>query len=142
MSELNNLLNGMSGADGFAVAEDPGLAPLTAPPGQPAWTLAEAVELCKRAETLARTMNMHVALTGSVLYGGGTGKDLDILVWGHGGYVPTRIALRQLVRVVGAEPHPDNADAQRYAPLDSFRLIELTLVEGRRVDWIVANCKR
>ncbi len=46
-----------------------------------AWTLEDAVALCKLIEDLAPAYGCHVALTGGVLYKEGPRKDLDILLY-------------------------------------------------------------
>ncbi len=48
------------------------------------WKLDEAVHLITQLEPHFRKKNMHLGLTGSVLYGMGTGKDLDVVVYAHG----------------------------------------------------------
>ena len=52
-----------------------------------------AVQLCSDVETIVRPMGYHVALTGSMLYGGGTGKDIDLIFYRHDN---TRLELAHL----------------------------------------------
>ena len=44
------------------------------------WDITTAIEFCKKLEAIAKPNNMHVALTGGLLYGG-TGKDIDIVLY-------------------------------------------------------------
>lgn len=45
------------------------------------WTQAQAVELCRKIETIAPKYGCHVALTGGTLYHFGERKDADILFY-------------------------------------------------------------
>lgn len=45
------------------------------------WTQAQAIELCRKIETLAPKYGCHVALTGGTLYHFGERKDADILFY-------------------------------------------------------------
>ena len=45
------------------------------------WTQAEAVELCRKIETICPQYGAHVALTGGTLYKDGSRKDADILFY-------------------------------------------------------------
>lgn len=47
------------------------------------WTIQQAIELCRKFETALVPKRFHVALGGSVLYRGMSGKDLDIFVYPH-----------------------------------------------------------
>jgi hypothetical protein len=52
-----------------------------------AWTRDLAVELCIKLEEIAPTYGAHVALSGGVLYREGKRKDLDLVIYRHGGRV-------------------------------------------------------
>jgi hypothetical protein len=45
------------------------------------WTQSEAVDLCKKIESICPEFGCHVALTGGLLYKEGTRKDCDILFY-------------------------------------------------------------
>ena len=45
------------------------------------WTQSEAIDLCKKVESIAPNYGAHVALTGGCLYRDGERKDLDILFY-------------------------------------------------------------
>lgn len=45
------------------------------------WDQSEAIELCRRIETIAPAFGCHVALTGGCLYKDGPRKDADILFY-------------------------------------------------------------
>lgn len=45
------------------------------------WTQAQAIELCRKIETIAPRYGCHVALTGGTLYHFGERKDADILFY-------------------------------------------------------------
>lgn len=45
------------------------------------WTLQEAVELCRKIESVCPPFGCHVALTGGTLYKDGARKDADILFY-------------------------------------------------------------
>ena len=46
-----------------------------------AWTQAQALDLCRRVETVCPAFGCHVALTGGLLYKDGERKDCDILFY-------------------------------------------------------------
>src|SRR6187402_1215621 len=46
-------------------------------------TTESAIELCKTYEPILRDNGWHVGLTGSCLYGMGTGKDVDFIIYPH-----------------------------------------------------------
>lgn len=103
-----------------------------------AWRQSEAIAYCIEFEAIARSLGMHIALTGSVLYGGGTGKDLDIIVWGHGDKVPTGEDMERLL----VELHQHFGLVKRVQdandPSGGPKLIEVTeMPDGRRIDWIM-----
>jgi hypothetical protein len=52
-----------------------------------AWTRDLAAELCIKLEAIAPTYGAHVALSGGVLYRKGKRKDLDLVIYRHGGRV-------------------------------------------------------
>lgn len=45
------------------------------------WTQAEAIDLCRKIETVCPAAGCHVALTGGALYKDGPRKDADILFY-------------------------------------------------------------
>lgn len=45
------------------------------------WSLADAIDLCRRIEAVCPAFGCHVALTGGCLYRDGARKDLDILLY-------------------------------------------------------------
>lgn len=45
------------------------------------WTQAEAIELCKKVESVCPVYGCHVALTGGLLYKEGERKDCDIMFY-------------------------------------------------------------
>lgn len=47
------------------------------------WTQAEAIELCRAVEAVAKNWGCHVALTGGCLYKDGARKDCDLLFYRH-----------------------------------------------------------
>ena len=59
------------------------IAPISATLEKPVWELEQAVFFIHHLEEQFRHNFLHLGLTGSVLYGRGTGKDLDILVYSH-----------------------------------------------------------
>lgn len=45
------------------------------------WTQLEAIELCKKIESVCQVYGCHVALTGGLLYKEGNRKDADLLFY-------------------------------------------------------------
>lgn len=45
------------------------------------WTQEAAIELCRKIEAFAPNYNLHVALTGGLLYKDGPRKDCDIVLY-------------------------------------------------------------
>lgn len=45
------------------------------------WTREEAIELCKKIETVLPLYGAHIGLTGGVLYKEGPRKDLDLIIY-------------------------------------------------------------
>ena len=45
------------------------------------WTQAEAIDLCRKIESVCQVAHCHVALTGGTLYKDGERKDCDILFY-------------------------------------------------------------
>jgi hypothetical protein len=52
-----------------------------------AWMRDIAVEFCIKLEAIAPTYGAHVALSGGVLYREGKRKDLNLVIYRHGGRV-------------------------------------------------------
>ena len=48
-------------------------------------SISDITQFCTMIETILRPHGLHVALTGSFLYGMGTGKDVDVLIYAHCG---------------------------------------------------------
>lgn len=46
-------------------------------------SISDVMQFCTMLEQILRPLGLHVALTGSFLYGMGTGKDVDIIVYAH-----------------------------------------------------------
>lgn len=45
--------------------------------------IEKVVEICTQFEQILRPIGFHVGLTGSCLYGGGEGKDMDCIIYPH-----------------------------------------------------------
>lgn len=49
------------------------------------WNLQEALAICRFIEPIVRPHNAHIGLTGGCLYSSGLRKDLDVVIYPHGG---------------------------------------------------------
>jgi hypothetical protein len=49
------------------------------------WSLQEAITMCQFIEPIISPFDAHIGLTGGCLYKGGLRKDLDIVLYPHGG---------------------------------------------------------
>ncbi len=63
----------------------------------------------KRLELELRPLGFHIGLTGSMLYGMGTGKDIDIIIYSHskvvdGNYAILEKKLQELGFVLAIDP--------------------------------------
>lgn len=66
------------------------------------WTQAEAIELCKRIESVCPTFGCHVALTGGLLYKDGPRKDCDLLFY--------RIRQVSSINMIGLVEHLEKSE--------------------------------
>lgn len=101
------------------------------------WTLETAVPVARQLEALLVPLKAHVALGGSVLRDGASGKDLDLFVYSHGVDVPVVGLLR---KAIGAHLGCDlvsaleNKKGERYADATAAAIYVANLPDGRRVD--------
>ncbi len=112
--------------------------PIPEPTYKP-WRQSEALAYCIEFEAIARTLDLHIALTGSVLYGGGTGKDLDILIYGHEDKIvrgwDLDAFIEQLRQHFGIEKLYGSDDKGGYGLKN--KIVAVTTFKGRRIDFIV-----
>jgi hypothetical protein len=104
------------------------------------WTFRGALTFTRRLEVVLRDVGYHVALGGSALHGGGTGKDLDLIVFPHSTGVPMderEPALLAALAAFGLELHADvdqmHAHWASYGSTDRKR-VRVYAYDDRRVD--------
>lgn len=100
------------------------------------WNREQAFWVIERLEPLLANAGAHCALNGSVLYRGGSMKDLDIIVYPHNaviGEVWDTYPLKQLIReFFGAKVFNDCKGVSQVR--DGKEVSWLTTPKGKRVD--------
>ena len=96
------------------------------------WEMDEAVELIREMEPQASALDMHVGMTGSVLFKGKSEKDLDIVVYGHDNSDIEVEDLYVLAQAVGLTP-------LRVIPSTENLAVACQTEDGRRVDLLGFN---
>lgn len=108
-------------------------------------SISDIVQFCTQVEQVLRPHGLHVALTGSALYGMGTGKDVDILVYHHEGADTDEPAvvferlIPELTFVQNIEPLFNSSYMQDPSQSMPNRLVWSGKAGSTRVDFIVHN---
>lgn len=98
------------------------------------WNILEALELCRTYNNILSEHNAHIALTGSVLFKGGSTKDLDLIVYPR--KTSAKVILPReicnLLKLVFVEDR--TLQHAKYTDGDEKMVIFAKTVDNRRID--------
>jgi hypothetical protein len=98
------------------------------------WTFESGLAWCCKANTRLVDHNLHTALTGSVLFKGSSGKDLDVIIYPHKTSCPSP-SIHEICNILSLRFVQDRTDAHnRYSEKDSKRVYHTETFDGKRID--------
>ena len=101
------------------------------------FTVTDAINICKEIEPKLRNIGYHCGLTGSCLYGNGSAKDIDIIIYPH--QKSKQISVIKIIAEIGATTKMYQSQgemiAKKITPSCTDKLIIVSDYKGTRVDF-------